>query len=309
MNTSGGGAVMGSFPYPRNGILKIDYEFILLFKKLGQSPKVTPEQKANSALTTKEWNEYFGGHWNFGGEKQGDGHIAMFPVELPRRLIKMFSFAGETVLDPFVGSGTTVRAARELGRSAVGYEINAEFLPAIKKRLGIDAPSLLDDGHVAFERDESTRSADSEAVAPLNRVASLERQVDPKDHRFGSVVELADAAKPKEKGTRVRRIIAADRLQLEDGGEIKLLGIAPLPERENAALLYLKKFVLNKPVFLKFDAGVHAPDGVLHAYVYLENKTFINAKMIKNGLVNPDTETEHRLSARFRDYQPKEPHV
>ena len=62
MNTSGGGAVMGSFPHPRNGILKIDYEFILLFKKLGKQPKVTPEQKAASAMTTEEWNQYFSGH-------------------------------------------------------------------------------------------------------------------------------------------------------------------------------------------------------------------------------------------------------
>ena len=51
-------------------------------------------------MTTEEWNQYFSGHWNFAGEKQGDGHIAMFPHELPRRLIKMFSFAGETVFRP-----------------------------------------------------------------------------------------------------------------------------------------------------------------------------------------------------------------
>lgn len=80
---------MGSFPHLRNGILKIDYEFILLFKKLGTPPKVTPEQKAASAMTPHEWNQFFSGHWNFAGEKQGGDardHIAMFPLELPRRL-------------------------------------------------------------------------------------------------------------------------------------------------------------------------------------------------------------------------------
>jgi modification methylase len=96
MNTSGGGAIMGSFPYPRNGILKIDYEFILLFKKLGVAPKPTQQQKELSVLTKEEWKQCFSSHWNFNGVRQKE-HIAMFPEELPKRLIKMFSFVGETV--------------------------------------------------------------------------------------------------------------------------------------------------------------------------------------------------------------------
>jgi len=101
MNTTGGGAVMGSFPYPRNGILKIDYEFILIFKKTGISPKPTKEQKIKSIISKEEWNQYFASHWHFNGVKQLQ-HIAMFPEELPKRLIKMFSFVGETIFDPFV---------------------------------------------------------------------------------------------------------------------------------------------------------------------------------------------------------------
>lgn len=126
MNTTGGGAVMGSFPYPRNGILKIDYEFILIFKKQGKAPVPAIEQKQCSEMTKDEWNTFFASHWNFGGAKQ-DGHIAVFPEELPRRLIKMFSFAGETVFDPFMGSGTTALAARNLQRNSIGYEINPDF--------------------------------------------------------------------------------------------------------------------------------------------------------------------------------------
>lgn len=104
-NTTGGATVMGSYPFPRNGILKIDYEFILIFKKYGNAPKVSKEIKEQSKMTKEEWNQYFTGHWNFPGEKQ-DKHLAMFPEELPARLIKMFSFVGDTVLDPFLGSGT-----------------------------------------------------------------------------------------------------------------------------------------------------------------------------------------------------------
>src|SRR5580700_172581 len=125
-NTTGGGVQMGSFPYPRNGILKLDYEFILIFKKLGDAVKPTKENKELSKMTNEEWNIFFAGHWNFAGARQ-DNHIAMFPEELPKRLIKMFAFVDDTVLDPFMGSGTTALAAKNNGRNSIGYELNAEF--------------------------------------------------------------------------------------------------------------------------------------------------------------------------------------
>lgn len=135
-NTTGGATIMGSFPYPRNGILKIDYEFILLLKP-GNPPKPNKEFKKLSAMTKDEWNTYFQGHWNFSGVRQ-DNHLAMFPEELPKRLIKMFSFVGDIVLDPFLGSGTTSLAAKNLNRNSVGYEINPEFIPVIKNKLSIN---------------------------------------------------------------------------------------------------------------------------------------------------------------------------
>lgn len=305
MNTSGGGAVMGSFPHPRNGILKIDYEFVLLFKKLGIAPKVSAAQKAASAMTTAEWNQYFSGHWNFGGEKQGDGHIAMFPMELPRRLIKMFSFAGERVLDPFLGSGTTIRAAMELGREGVGYEVNRDFAPAIRKKLGVEENALLCLNSVVFQESQTQPIERKAATLPVAESSTrfVERQVDPKQFRFGSVIENGDAQKPRQRGMKVTHILQPHRLRLEDGGEIQLLGIKPLSEKIEQANSYLCEMVLNKNVFLKFDENRLSENGVLQAYVYLENKTFINAKLIKHGLVEVDFEAQHRYAQRFRAYQ------
>ena len=126
MHTSGGGKVMGSYPYPRGGIVKVDYEYILLFKKPGTCKTPPLDIKDSSKFSDEEWNTFFSSHWNFLGDRQNK-HIAVFPEELPHRLIRMFSFYGDTVLDPFMGSGTTALAAIRNGRNAVGYEINHDF--------------------------------------------------------------------------------------------------------------------------------------------------------------------------------------
>jgi len=200
-NTSGGAVIMGSFPYPRNGIIKIDYEFILLFKKLGQAGQVDPEIKERSRLTAEEWNEYFYGHWTFPGSRQ-DKHLAMFPEELPRRLIKMFSFVGETVLDPFLGSGTTSLAARRLERNSIGYEVNSEFEPLIQNKI-LEVSDLFTSKAVLDisrrppgpDRDFSARMARwpyrPQAEAP-------DRTADPKKNNFGSKISMASRRKGKK---------------------------------------------------------------------------------------------------------------
>jgi site-specific DNA-methyltransferase (adenine-specific) len=194
--TTGGATVMGSYPYPRGGIIKIDYEFILIFKKLGKEPRVSKEIKEKSKLTQKEWNEYFNGHWNFPGEKQ-DGHIAMFPLELPRRLIKMFSFYGDTVLDPFLGSGTTSKAALALGRNSIGYEINKDFLDAIKKKIGVQkGPSLYKEDFACEIIYQEEASKNKEKRTPgIKNNNHLERLADPKKFKFGTVIDLSDRQK------------------------------------------------------------------------------------------------------------------
>lgn len=144
-NTSGGGQLMGSIYFPRDGQVTYEHEYILLFRKQGKWRVPSAEIKEKSRLTKEERLTWFRGVWEdvFPDRQVGRGHVAMFPVELPRRLIKMYSFWGETVLDPFLGSGTTSLAAALEGRNSVGYEINPEFEGLIRRKL--DRAAVLSD--------------------------------------------------------------------------------------------------------------------------------------------------------------------
>ncbi|MBX8636165.1 MAG: site-specific DNA-methyltransferase [Thermoplasmata archaeon] len=120
--TSGGANVMGSYPYPRNVYPCFENEFIAIFRKEGTPPRPERPFRDASKLSLAEWREFTQGVWTFPGTKAGENPSA-FPETLPNRLIRMFSFPGETVLDPFVGSGTTMRAAASLGRNSIGIEL------------------------------------------------------------------------------------------------------------------------------------------------------------------------------------------
>lgn len=123
--TSGGASVMGSYGRPRNGYVSYDYEYISIFRKPGKDPSVPQELVDHDEITLEEWRELFSGHWNFTGAEQTN-HPAPFPEELPRRIMRMFTFTGDRVLDPFLGSGTTTKVADEMNRSSVGYEVGFE---------------------------------------------------------------------------------------------------------------------------------------------------------------------------------------
>ncbi len=133
-NTTGGCSWMGSIYYPRDGYVTYEHEFILLFKKQGKAQRPAKAAKEQSRLTKQQRSEWFRGVWDIPPARQDD-HPAMFPVELPERLIRMFTYVGETVVDPFVGSGTTLEAAHRAGRHGIGIELNPGFVDACSKRV------------------------------------------------------------------------------------------------------------------------------------------------------------------------------
>ncbi len=289
MNTTGGATIMGSFPHPPNGIVELDYEYILLFKKPGPPPKIVASVKAASAMTKEEWKLYFAGHWNFGGARQAL-HEAMFPDELPYRLIRMFSYVGETVLDPFMGSGTTAKVAVENGRSAWGYEINPDFLPLIREKV-CAAPTLMNTGArlQIIERSE-VASPLPPLLSPYHPAVQDAQPVrDVKKFRFGA-----------DETYKVSDVVDERTLRLNTGLLVSLLGVAIPDARRVAARAYLGEFVRGSKVIVRLE-GV-APDdenAPIPAYVQLSNKIFINRKMIEMGLAVAEREMPHRYRDKF----------
>lgn len=303
MNTSGGGAVMGSFPYPRNGILKIDYEFILLFKKLGNAPKPTKEQKERSVITKEEWRQYFSSHWNFNGVKQYE-HIAMFPEELPRRLIKMFSFVEETVFDPFIGSGTTSLAAKSLGRNSIGYEINKSFAPIIKRKLCEE--QLLfneDEAQIIFSEDRKGSTAAFDRLPYLFRDPhKMDKKIDVKKLQFGSSID--GYITKREDLHTVKRIFSPEKIELNNGLIVKLLGIKENKRYSRKAIDFLKCKFQKRKVFLRYDSVKYDADNNLLCYIYLDNKTFINNHLVRTGFVDVDISFDYSCKAKFLNSAP-----
>jgi modification methylase len=132
----GGSARFLGKPYEPNAIIKTDVEYILLLRKPGNYRKPTAAQRALSLLEPDEHRRWFRSVWtDVRGENRKAGHPAPFPAELAYRLIKMFSFVGDTVLDPFWGTGSTTVAAIDAVRSSVGFDIERKYLEIGRERL------------------------------------------------------------------------------------------------------------------------------------------------------------------------------
>ncbi|MDR2391123.1 MAG: site-specific DNA-methyltransferase [Planctomycetota bacterium] len=299
-HTTGGASVMGSFPYPRNGVVKLDYEYILLFKKPGKGPEPTPEQKRGAAMSAEQWNTYFSGHWRFPGMRQ-DRHLAMFPEELPARLIRMFSYPGETVLDPFCGSGTTSRAAGKLGRNSIGYEINPEYLPLILEKLGANGifakPGIISKGRKLSDAELAARIAD--LPYRFADAHKLDKKVDARKLGYGSRIGAGDSGKREEWFT-VRSILSPNLIRLSNDLVIRLTGIREDPSFRGAAIDFLKEKIQGKRVFLRHDAVAFDPENRPMAYLYLENRTFVNAHLLRTKYVLVDESFPSRYLRKFQ---------
>jgi site-specific DNA-methyltransferase (adenine-specific) len=138
-------------PYEPNAIIKNDIEFILMQRKPGGYRKPTEEQRTLSMISKREFDDWFRQIWTIPGASTKQ-HPAPFPLELASRLVRMFSFHGDTVLDPFCGSGTTMVAALRNNRNSIGVEIDPDYCRMAARFLKAESLNLFNRAELAFEK-------------------------------------------------------------------------------------------------------------------------------------------------------------
>jgi site-specific DNA-methyltransferase (adenine-specific) len=141
----GGGALMGSYPYPTNFMASQRHEHIIIFRKWEDNvaskrdlPPQGTRKRELSALRKERWRTLTQSMWEIEPVTQSNyeiDHGAVFPAEIPRRLIQLYSFYNDTVLDPFIGTGTTAVAAKECGREYLGFDVDKSYIDHAKKRV------------------------------------------------------------------------------------------------------------------------------------------------------------------------------
>lgn len=137
-------------PYEPNAIIKNDVEFILMQRKPGGYRKPTTAQRDASRIAKTDFDQWFQQIWNITGASTRH-HPAPFPLELASRLVRMFSFTEDTVLDPFCGSGTTMVAALRAERNSIGVEIDPEYCRMAARYLKAETSGLFDTAQLMFE--------------------------------------------------------------------------------------------------------------------------------------------------------------
>ncbi len=138
----GGGGFLGK-PYEPNAVIKNDIEFILMQRKPGGYRRPSASARILSLLSRECFQTCFRQVWTDIAGASTSAHPAPFPVELAERLIRMFSFAGDTVLDPFTGTGSTQVAAAATGRNSLGIEVDPEYMQMALARLRSETSDLL----------------------------------------------------------------------------------------------------------------------------------------------------------------------
>ncbi len=146
---SNGSKFLGK-PYEPNAIIKNDIEYILMQRKPGGYRKPTDEQRKMSMIPKDQFDRWFQQFWNLSGASTKE-HPAPFPLELASRLVQMFSFVGDTVLDPFCGTGTTMLAALKTHRNSVGIELDTEYCRMAASRLMNENTSLFSHAQIDIQ--------------------------------------------------------------------------------------------------------------------------------------------------------------
>ena len=215
----------------------------------------------------------------------------------------MFSFVGETVLDPFAGSGTTALAAKHLGRNSIGYEINSDFQNVINEKIQEQQYSIFDEDYKLEFCSNYDKSFSVDTLPYLfSDPHRMDKKVDVKKLQYGSKIDGTDGK--REDLYSVKRIISPEKIELNNGLTVRLLGIKENPKYREQAISFLQEKFQKRKIFLKYDSLKYDPENVLLCYVYLDNKTFINNHMIRTGFVDVDMELDYSCKIKFLNSVP-----
>lgn len=213
----------------------------------------------------------------------------------------MFSFVGETVFDPFMGSGTTALAARNLSRNSIGYEINKDFRKYYEQKV-IDTTFMNNSLYNMREDEESYSFGGNTDNLPylFHDPLMMNNKIDVKKLQFGSKIDKNSEA--REEYYSVKDVLAPNLIRLNSGLVVKLLGVEPNPSTTEQATDYLLKKTKGHKVYLRFDEVKYDSSNRPLCYLYLENKTFINAHLLKEKLAIADTSIEYKYRNKFSNY-------
>lgn len=277
-------------------------DFIMIFRKPGEKPVVTEAIAKKSRLVKKDASRLSLGMWTF-PNPEADVAPYSFTPELPRRLIRLFSYAGEIVLDPFMGTGATSIAARDLGRLSIGFELDPAMEAVIKQKLSPDKPikgvlfeSQPRGDHRRNERkinDAKKKFYKNEPTEVETPIAPVVKEVIPEPVQVVTIVSL----------------INVNHLRLSTGKDVKLLGVdipgefySRNPGLYRWAFDYLRREVGDSPVQIK---RAKSGGDAYSVYVSVSGKETLNEMLIRTGLALSDKNCDHDNRKKF-DYLEKQ---
>ncbi|MFC1474530.1 DNA methyltransferase [bacterium] len=308
----------GSSVLPREMSIRGDVDCIMIYGKPGDPPEAPSGSKGKSRMSKKEAGRLGSVLWSF-PDSGSDG----FPEEIPKRLIKMYSFVGESVLDPFAGGGAVCAAARDLGRSSIGYEHDESREEEIRKRVegtsGIKNFSI-EKAEPADEKKIQKQAAEIKKKMKLHvsalpspargqksgsstrkpqRQSQSQRKPQPQRQ-----TQRQPEKKNKEESVTFTQVYNVDHLRKEDGRDVKLLGIevpakffSRNPGLYRQSMDFLKRAVEGKKL------RVRMPDSRGGAYIYVDQRVTVNEQLIRAGYALSDKNATHEMRKKFDRFE------
>jgi site-specific DNA-methyltransferase (adenine-specific) len=217
----------------------------------------------------------------------------------------MFSFVGETVLDPFLGTGTTSVCAKNLNRNSVGIEINNDFIPLIKRKFRKFESESPMDFDINIKHLDDTGIDFNSRIKGLPYIFKdphqLEKKINPKQKSFGSRIKSGD--KKHNTYYTIKKILGPEKVLLNDNLKVKLIGVQIKAGKKKEAIEFLTEKTRSQKLIVKFDDNLAKDIRSSFAYLFLKNKTFLNAQLIKTGLATAVTKNDYKYQKMFKKYE------